>query len=171
MAIDIDIYKKKSQTRINLEFLDACKYGNIELVSFLLTSPHLLCQANIHTQKDLAFIWCCKYDQLDVLKYLLYSNDLKENLHIKYDNKNNEVDTSDYELHLYQAFKAACNKNSIKILNYLIFEEYVTYPQSIQTYLTYRGFDHISYLFEKRALKENLDNSLSTTSYQRSIKI
>jgi len=70
-----------SPDMLNIEYLQACRAGDLEKVVYLLTSPDLKRVVDIHDsktqyQKDEAgLINACIYNQLAIVKYLLENTD------------------------------------------------------------------------------------------------
>ena len=92
--------------KLNDEFIDACKNGDIDKVKYLLSSPELKEHADIHAFGDAGFQWACMNGHLEVVKYLLTSPDLKKHADIH--------EGSD------AGFQWACNKGYLDIVKYLL---------------------------------------------------
>lgn len=93
----------------------ACKYGNINIVDFLLTSPLLEQHADINSNKDEALMIAIDYLDKNMISYLLTSKNLKKhsNIHNNNDDIFKKISSKYYESSLPDY------KN---LLEYLIFE-------------------------------------------------
>lgn len=137
--------KLKADINHNLDegFRSACYEGHVHIVKYLLTSPELKHHADIHAKYDQGYMWACIKNHVSIVKYLLTSPDLIE--HINYKN--------DY------AFKAAFDKKSTDVLNFLLYEMKFT-PENYNLYEDEIKLEKVKAMFVKRDLFLNLSNDL-----------
>ena len=110
-----------NQEELNAQFIDACKNGHLELVKYLLTSPELKEQADIHGQDDEGFIWACRCGHLEIVKYLLTSAELTElvDIHARND----------------EGFRSACAQGHLEVVKCLIIDMNIDKTTHIEDYL------------------------------------
>jgi hypothetical protein len=62
----------------------ACLSGRLDIIHYMLTSPELKQNVDIHSGDDFAFRMACKRGYLELVQYLLESPELKEhaNIHV-----------------------------------------------------------------------------------------
>jgi hypothetical protein len=148
------IYKNFSQDDINLEFVNACKLGNINLVNFLLTSEDLLFNADVSTDRNQGLINACLYNNLEVMKFILNSPLLKTHADI---HVSNEI-----------IFKTACLYEREEQISFLINEMKLQQNAEIIDYLKNYPNVYAEKLFLQRDLFEELPES---NNQKKSIKI
>jgi ankyrin repeat protein len=97
---------KDPNEEINNEFIQACAFGDLNKVKYLLTSSDLKEKANIHYKDDDGLTNACENGHLNIVQYLLTSSELKEHI----------------DLHSYSdlAFVIACEKGNLKLVKYLL---------------------------------------------------
>ncbi len=185
--IDRDKYRSMSQEELNSELLNACDNGDLEIISYVLTSPELNIHANIHYSEGLALFCGINQENLEVVKYLLSSSELKE--HASIQNKNNQAlgiscylanfelvkfllsapelkEHADFFAEKAHFFKLCCEQESYEIIHYLIFEYNLEKTEDIQQYLnaypspSWTFLDKVRDMFEMRDFKVKLENSL-----------
>lgn len=101
-------YHSFSQEDLNEEFIQACKLGDIDVITYLLTSTELPINAEINYQNNQGLINACLYNQLETMRFLLKSPLLSEHsdMHVS-----NEI-----------VFKSACIQGRDSIVDFLINE-------------------------------------------------
>jgi ankyrin repeat protein len=101
-------FKDSTQKEINDAFVFAAFQKNIgfETIRYLLTSPNLNFNADIHHCDDQALIWACTNGDFRLVKFLLSSTELKEHINI------NSRDG--------YAFRWACENEYMDIVKYLL---------------------------------------------------
>lgn len=77
------IYGDLSQHQLDAAFKYHSENGELEIVKYLLTSPDLKNNANIHAGDDAALSSACLKGRLDVVEYLLTSPNLKEHANLE----------------------------------------------------------------------------------------
>ena len=99
----------------------ACRYGNLEVVKYLLTSDELKEHANIHADNDYGFRGACENGHLEIVKYLLTSPELKEHadIHVRND----------------EGFKNACEQGHLEVIKCLIIDMNIDKTKHIEKYL------------------------------------
>ena len=86
-------YKKLNQEELNEQFIDACYEGRLEVVKYLLTSPELTENVDIHAENDWGFRIACEQGRLEVVKCLIIDMNIDKTTHIETylnENKNNK---------------------------------------------------------------------------------
>jgi len=131
--------------QLNEAFLDACHEGNLDKVKFLLNSPELNNNANIHYQEDSGIHQACENGHLHILQYLLTSPELKE--HADIHSKNDWVLT------------IACNEGFLDIVKYLLtspdLKEHSNFKAEQLDYAIHlENMDIVDYLLNSSDLKE-----------------
>lgn len=58
-------YKSLDQRQLSNDFMIACDNGNIEIVRYLLTSPDLKNNANIHIHNDRGLLGACQNNHIN----------------------------------------------------------------------------------------------------------
>jgi ankyrin repeat protein len=101
-------YKDLTQKEINDAFLNACfkNKAEFETVRYLLTSPNLKFNADIHYCEDYGLTWACMNGDFSLVRYLLTSSELKEHINIHA--------RDDY------AVRWACENEHMEIVKYLL---------------------------------------------------
>lgn len=99
-------FQHYSNYQLNNVFIQACEYGYLDVVKYLLTSTELTKHANIHAHDDAGFRWACENGHLDIVKYLLTSPELTEHA----------------DIHAYNdyGFRSACEYGHLDIVKYLL---------------------------------------------------
>ncbi len=64
-------YGNFTQHELSYEFVNACKYGDLTSVKYLLTSPELKKHADIHAEYDDGFKTSAMNGKVDIVKHLL----------------------------------------------------------------------------------------------------
>ena len=146
------IYQNMSQDDLNEELINACILGNLDIVKYLLTSPELTENANIHYESDFswnALRYAGEHGNLDIIKYLLTSPDLKEHANIHSKDKygmnilihscsngyldivqylltnsdlNAHADINDKDNSGWTALKFACSHNHLDVIEFLLID-------------------------------------------------
>jgi ankyrin repeat protein len=178
-------YKDLSQEEIDKSFLLACKYGQLEKVKYLLTSPEIFIHADINLKymntHSYPLIYAAKAGHLDVVKYLLEQPNIDIQINngasfgyachqgqleiakyllsnIKYKNSIDLNEVIEY------GFSNALASKQNSVLEYLIFELNIERSGYIKDYLEqYSDNDFKNYiegLFNKREMKEFLEKEL-----------
>lgn len=80
-------FKDLDQKDLDKEFVEACKYGNLEIVKYLLTSPELKKHANLYASDDSGFKNACHNGHLDIIEYIITSDELKDYPNSRFKNK------------------------------------------------------------------------------------
>lgn len=110
--IDNTIYQDMDEKQLGQELLEACEYGSLEIVKYLLSSSELKKQPNIH-YKDIfgwnALMWACANGHLEIVKYLLTNSELKEHSNIL--EINNDLES---------VLILSCESAHLEIVNYLL---------------------------------------------------
>lgn len=78
--IDKEQYQHMSQNELNAKLLNACFWGHLEVVQYLLTSPELKEHADIHYKNDVgmnALKVVCVWGRLDVVQYVVIDMNTK----------------------------------------------------------------------------------------------
>ena len=148
-----DIKEKADvHTQNDEALIGACANGDLEIVKYLLTSPELSEHADIHASDDMALICACSGQKLEVVKYLLTSSELKEhaNVHANGDSP---------------FFKSWFDddKKKREVFNYLIFDYQIEKTKEIDSSLTVFKMQEGKILFQKRELKNKLNNNLNNS--------
>jgi ankyrin repeat protein len=136
-------FKDLSQDEVNQEFLNACKYKNLETIRYLLTTTELKFNADINIKKGYALQLACEGGDLAIVKYLINSPELKEHIIINENidegfleacmhegNKGFELvkyllispelkKHADINIDNGQGFIIACNKGNLELVKYL----------------------------------------------------
>jgi hypothetical protein len=122
-----DIYSDL-EYNIKEAFLSSCYYGKLDFVQYLLTSPELSTNANIHYREDSAIFNAIDGFQTDIIEYLLHSSDLKEHIDLYkniddvFDNLMLEIYTQDKNSTPGDASAISLNKVVIDMIDYLIYD-------------------------------------------------
>lgn len=82
-----DFFKNLPIQSLNQQFETACQLGYKDKLKFLLTSPELNQNVDIHLDDDIGLVRACQEGNLAIVKYLLTSPDLTThaNIHAKND--------------------------------------------------------------------------------------
>lgn len=91
---------------LNSRFHNACCNGSLPIIEYLLTSPELKQNVDIHHEHDFVFRRACRDGHLDIIIFLLTSPKLKEHADI---HVNNDI-----------AFRTACEYGQLEIVEYLL---------------------------------------------------
>lgn len=184
--------KDCSKNELGLEFVSACRNGNIELVDYILTSPELENKPSVSFKSNLGLIEACWYGHLNIVKYLLSSDKLKEHADIhakneypfliccqldyidmvKYLGSSPELkEHSDVHKVKNQAFKDACRKNNYEILSYLIIDMGIEKSKGISDFLKSNPNPDAENMFELKMFQQKLKYSLNNDTQMKSKKI
>lgn len=102
----INKYKSFGLKGLTKRFKMACLSGNLDIISYMLTSKDLKENIDIHTADDFAFRMACKRGYLNIVQYLLSSPELVEYA----------------DIHVYKniAFRQAQENGHNEIVKYLL---------------------------------------------------
>lgn len=102
----INKYKSFGIKGLTKRFKMACLSGNLDIISYLITSKDLKENVNIHVADDFAFRMACKRGYLNIVQYLLSSPDL----------------TDHADVHVFKdiAFRQAEANGHFEIVKYLL---------------------------------------------------
>ena len=137
----------------DLAFLNACKYGRIQNVIYLLTDKNITPHARINALDSFgnsALSLACASGHLDIVKYMLESKDLRRKA-------NMFAGKSDI-------FLSACTDNREDVLMYLLYDKQYPITDDLMTIFNkkinpeYRK--SIKAMIEKRDLLINLQEDL-----------
>ena len=102
----------------------ACGKGQLDVVKYLLSSNELKEQglplATMEFNHE-GWWWAIEGGHLDVIQYLMTSPDLKKHIDIHKDQD--------------KAFRLACERNQLEIIQYFIFEQLIPKTSDIKAYL------------------------------------
>ena len=172
----------KRVNSINDEFRWACENGEFENVKYLLTSPDLKENADIHADDDWGFIFACQNGHLDIVKYLLTSPDLKEHADIHaeddlgfiYACSKGNLDIVKYLLTSPElkdhanihaddcaGFRLACHSNHLAVIKFQVFDMNLQLSFEVKRIInSLSNKDEIFNLFDKRDFERKLQNNL-----------
>ena len=148
-------FQQMHKEALNQSLVEACSYGHLDIVKYLLTSPDLKDHANIHEGDDESLINACLNGHLEIVKYLLSSPELTEYADIHANNNG--------------TLRLACIYNREAIINYLIFDYRIELTKSIEHDLIAQ--DGVLMMFNKRTLEEKLQIELQNNTMKNKIKI
>ena len=150
-------FQKMNQIQLNSQLINACSYGQIDIVKYLLTSPDLKQHADIHARNDSALSCACNKGHLDLVIYLLTSSYLKEhaNIYAQYDN----------------AFIGTVENGHLDIIHYFIFDYQIEKTKDIEEYLVDNKTEDILFLFEKRQFQQKLQSKLYIKNNKQTNKL
>jgi ankyrin repeat protein len=148
-------YKGLSQDDLDEEFIQACKLGDLNAVTYLLTSKELPINADISAQRNQGIISACLYDQLEIIRFLLTSPLLSEHSDV---HVNNEI-----------VFKSACIQGRDSIVAFLINEMQIPQNDEINDYFKTWPHPYAEKLFLQRDL--HIELPISKESSKKSPKI
>ena len=142
-------YQRMTIDQLNDEFIQACTLGNLKTVKYLLTSPHLKENVNIHVNNDDGVSFACVEGHFEVFTYLLNSS---------------LFDKSKYNYDL--DFKHCCRRHKTEFIDYFIFDYKIEKNPNIDDFILKNGRQDIINKFELRSLNANLTNHLSDVNVQ-----
>lgn len=178
-------FKNNNKEQSNIEFLRAVRNNNLERIKYLLTSPDIKEQADIHTGDDEALIGACANGNLEIVRYLLTSPELMEraNIHanddmalicacsaqklevVKYLLTSSElIEHANIHANGDGAFLKSWfddDEKNREVCNYLILDYKMAYTKDIEKALTIFNIVEVKILFKQRDLKNKLDNDLN----------
>jgi len=146
-------FKDKFYVEINMDFINACKNGNLEEVKYLLNSKHLKANANVEYEGFKGFLFACAKGQLNIIDYLIAKESWKY----------------DFQQHYENALKFACAKGHFEIVKFLLTSDMVKGRDDI---IINPGFvsacesgeiEIVKYLFEN--YKDRLDKFSNCNSF------
>lgn len=111
--------------KLELEFFESCKNGNIDMVKYFLHDRGININASDFNGGSSGLRLASSNNHIEVVKYLLESQDLQEHADFKLKDK----------ISLYPAFRVACNNSNRDIVQYFInnfFIETVTIKKAIK---------------------------------------
>lgn len=135
-------FKNLSQADLNEEFINACKLGQQDVVSYLLTSNEIALNADISADRNQGLINACLYDRLEIMRFLLKSPLLA--IHA-------DIHVSDEII-----FKSACIQGRDSIVEFLINEMKLPQNQEIIDYFKAWPHPYAEKLFLQRDLHKEL---------------
>ena len=177
-------YQKISKNELNLKFYNACSKGDLEHVKYLLLSPELKENADIHSYQDEGFIKACQYGHLDIVKYLMTSPELKERANIHGQNTRGFMEacaeghldiieylltSSDLKNHAeiywidYHALMKACYYQQPKVIDYLVVDYNMNISKELEEKLSNTSVSGAGYarqVIEARDLKNKMTGEL-----------
>ena len=166
--INKEQYQHLNKNELKNELLYACRYGYLDIVQYLLTSPDLKKHVDIHCKTPSgwdALIFACINGHLDIAQYLLTSPELKEHANIYH--KNNDGDN---------ALMFACINGHLNIIQYLIIDMNMKKKKKTIKWLQGNNKDNMVYsnvliLIESRNYSRNLhqqlDNSINSENINK----
>lgn len=125
----------------------ACHYGHLEVVKFLLNDCALINDC-IYDAIDQALINACFQNHIEVVKYLLTSPDLKKH--------------ADIYAEECKAFVTTYLEDRKEIIEYLIFDYDITLNETIENLI--QSEPKIKKMFEVRQLNKKMNNFLKNKS-------
>lgn len=96
--------------KLELEFFESCKNGNIEMVKYFLNDRGVNINANDFNGGSSGLRLASSNNHIEVVKYLLESEELKKHADFKLKDK----------FGLYPAFRVACSNNHKEVVQYFI---------------------------------------------------
>lgn len=131
--------KDLSQDEVNQEFLYACAEGNIELITYYLTSDDLIFKAEIDCRNNIGFKLACGNDEIQAAEFLLDSSNIPKNVKINaiddklmislgrrgYIDLTERIlkrieDREDYQEMVNIGFRAACENGKKNMVRFLL---------------------------------------------------
>ena len=155
--INKEQYQHLNKNELKNELLYACRYGYLDIVQYLLTSPDLKKHVDIHYKSPSgwdALIFACCYSHLDIAQYLLTSPELKEHADIYH--KDNDGDN---------ALMYACRYEYLDIIQYLIIDMNMKINKKTIKWLLGENedkkiYNYVLKLIDSRDLYQQLDKSI-----------
>jgi ankyrin repeat protein len=150
-------------TRNDIGLINACSIGNIELVKYLVSSSELIEKADVYAQENACFAEAGSRGDIDMVKILLEGS--------KTSNFQPQAREHNHNLALLTLFETACYADNLHLVEFLISEEGIKNTKNIQYIVNNLAeFQHQTYIrihniFEKVALKGNLDSSLNSSNH------
>jgi hypothetical protein len=143
------LYKKFNncdENGLNCALMMSCRFGNLDEVRYLLTSPELQIHADAEKFIDSGLELACSGGHLELIKYLLFSPELKKNANL-------HAYEHDY---IHTPFVNALSANQLKIIEYFIFELNIERKPYIDEYFKYSPNPQIENLFILRDLNNSM---------------
>jgi ankyrin repeat protein len=195
-----DRFKDLNQKEINDEFIFASfqyKTG-FEKVIYLLTSPELKLNADIHHCNDYALVWACTNGDFKLVEFLLTSPFLKDHISpnardgyaFRWACENEHMDIVKYllsspnlkehaDIHSQddEVFKICCKRGYLDMIKYFIFELNMQKTSEIEKYLQEYHLDfsveEINNWFENKKIQNELEKELkhNPTKINNKIKL
>ena len=152
-------YIKMNQKELNSELLDACGWGNIDIVQFLLSSPYLKEHADInHKNNDgvNALLIACSNGHLDIVQYLLTSLELTEYADIYH------KDNCGWNSLMYASYNGY-----LDIVQYLVIDMNINIDKETMNWLQGKNdkkevYENNLKVIEIRNLNQKLDGSIQS---------
>jgi hypothetical protein len=137
-------------------FNDTCRAKHLNIIKYLLTSPHAKIFHNAHMKDDKWIEYLChRTNSLPVLEYLLTSPDLEQHPNLSSDTKAIKAAIDSLQMNLVKflisspnlkhhvdphacqdiVFKTAFNSNNLHFLRELIFELNINKTQEIENFI------------------------------------
>lgn len=79
-------YQNSDLNELNDAFIKACEQNSLSIIRYLLTSPDLTMNANIHIQNDLGLRLAGDNKHFKIVNYLLSSDELTDHANVHIDN-------------------------------------------------------------------------------------
>lgn len=136
-----------NQIQLNTSLINACMKNYLGVVKYLLTSPELKKNADIHVKNDGPLRTACTNFNWEIVKYLLVSPELKEhaNIHVESD----------------IIFKRSVIIKDSILIEFFIFECRIEQTKYIKDFLIEFNEKDIITMFEKRELQKKLQKDLN----------
>lgn len=155
-------YKKYAITRLEKEFKNACRAGDLELLKFFIFSEELTTKVDPFVDNCAGLRWSCGTNKLDVVKFFLESPELE--FHAKVNINSDEP------------FRRAAENGSLEVVRYLLSKKEFIEKIDVREWSDYalrKSFanghlEMVKYLLFSREMPENCDvNSIriSDTCY------
>lgn len=184
--------KDKINIHLNKEaFLEeACTYGHLDIVRYLLTSPDLKEHADITANSHYCFQQACQSGHIELVKYMATSPELKVHSDITAANNvalqnaccKNHVEivrylltSVDLKIHTlmddeshraHGSFKLACVNNCIDVLHYLIFDYNIEKTDYLKFIIEAYPNSEVEKMFKQRDVHDELIQELSKDNPQ-----
>lgn len=184
--------RDKINIHLNKEtFLEeACTYGHLDIVKYLLTSPDLKEHCDITANSHYCFQQACQNGHIEVVKYMACSPELKIHSDITASNNlalqnaccKNHVEIVSYLLTSpdlkehpamddkaqrdHAGFKLACINNSLDVLQYLIFDYNIEKTEYLKFVIENYGNSEVGKMFKQRDVHDELTQELSQDNPQ-----
>lgn len=172
-------YTKLDEYELRIEFFEACKYGEFDIVKHLLTSPELK-----NCREGYGFRVACENEHLDIVKFLLTYPDFKNDVDIHAAKKEDfliacesgNLDVVKYML-TYPEFKEHSDIHSqedspfifaskcghLKIIRFFIFDMDIEKTEYIEEHLRQNQNTETENMFKLRDVNKQLQNELNVS--------